>query len=84
MRHPQRFPKLISNQNLFNLLKFRAKNEVKTSSHSGDILCKRSTQSDLQREFYDQNSSTGMLKCVKELNQFAVSMKNQNHSLIQF
>ena len=33
------------------ILNSRGKKEVKRSSHSGDILCKRIKQSDLQRKF---------------------------------
>ena len=33
------------------MLNFREKNEVKRSSHFGDLLCRRIKQSDLQRKF---------------------------------
>ena len=56
MGSSQRFSKLISNKKFIQLvsvmiLNSRGKKKVKRSSHSGDILCKRIKQSDLQRKF---------------------------------
>ena len=36
------------------MLNCRAKNEAKRSSHSRDVFCKRITQSNEQREFWDK------------------------------
>ena len=56
MGSSQRFSKLISNKKFIQLvsvmiLNSRGKKKVKRSNHSGDILCKRIKQSDLQRKF---------------------------------
>ena len=64
------------------------KNEVKRSSHFGDILCQRIKQSHWLTEFWGKISRTRLLNYLIWFNHFAVYeclpiSKNQHHNLIK-